>query len=117
MIRNLGASCWTGGAPQVFPVDNISDSGLYVITDKLCPLGTMVLMTLQRTNISGNAPRDSISVLVQAVRYGSEGMGFEFVTENFVRVNPRLGLSGKGTNREVLKVFLLWLRVQRDELV
>jgi hypothetical protein len=115
VIPNLGASYWTGGAPQVFTIGNISASGFYIVTDRLCPSGTMLLMTLQRTNISGNDPRDSISVLVQAVRYGSDGMGFEFVTEDFVRANPRLGLTGKGTNREVLKLFLLWMKLLQED--
>ena len=115
VIPNLGASYWTGGAPQVFPISNISASGFYMITDRLCLSGTMVLMTLQRMYASGNDPRDSISVLVQAVRYGSDGMGFEFVTDDFVRANPRLGLPGKGTNREALTRFLPWLRFQQHE--
>jgi hypothetical protein len=84
-----------------------------MITDKLCPAGTMVLMTLQRINSSGTDPRDSISVLVQAVRRGLDGMGFQFVTEDFVRANPRLGLPGKGTNKESLRLFLIWIRLQQ----
>jgi len=112
-LPNLGAYYWTGGAPQVFLIGNISGSGFYMITDKLCPAGTMVLMTLQRINSSGTDPRDSISVLVQAVRRGLDGMGFQFVTEDFVRANPRLGLPGKGTNKESLRLFLIWIRLQQ----
>lgn len=113
-LSNLGASYWTGGAPQVFPVGNISVSGFYLLTDKFCPSGTLIQMTLQRVDFIENDPRDSISVLAQAVRRGLDGMGFEFVTEDFVRANPRLGLSGRGTNKEKLRAFLMWLRLQQD---
>lgn len=111
-IPNLGAYHWTGGAPQVFALGDISATGFYLITAERWTPGTIALMTLQRTNTSGIDPRDAISVVVQAVRWGLDGMGFEFIMDDFVKANPGLVLAGKGTDREALEQFLLRLKLQ-----
>lgn len=111
-IPNLGAYYWTGGAPQVFALGDISATGFFLITAERWRPGTIVLMTLQRTNTSGIDPRDAISVVVQAVRWGLDGMGFEFIMDDFVKDNPGLILTGKGTDRAALEKFLLRLKLQ-----
>jgi hypothetical protein len=68
-------------------------------------------MTLQRTNTSGNEPGDSLSILANAVRWGIDGMGFEFVLSDFVSLNPGLSLPGKGTDKEALKQFISRLQI------
>jgi hypothetical protein len=111
-IPNLGAYHWTGGAPQIFALGDISATGFYLITAERWTPGTIALMTLQRTNTSGIDPRDAISVVVQAVRWGLDGMGFEFIMDDFVEANPGLILAGKGTDREALEQFLMRLKLQ-----
>jgi uncharacterized protein len=105
-IPNVGAYYWTGGSPQIFPLGDISTTGFYLLTEERWSRETVVLMTLQRTNTSGDDPRDSLSVLATAVRWGLDGMGFEFVFSEFVSLNPGLSLPGKGTDRQALEQFI-----------
>jgi hypothetical protein len=111
-IPDLGAYYWTGGAPQVFPLSDISLTGFYLITEERWTAGTVVLMTLQRTNTSGNDPLDSISILANVVRWGIDGMGFEFVLSDFVSLNPGLSLPGKGTDKLALEQFIKRLHLE-----
>lgn len=105
-LPELGAFYWTGGAPHGFPLRDISNTGFYLLTEERWTPGTVVLMTLQRTNTTGNAPEDAISVLVQAVRWGQDGMGFEFIMADAVKANPGVSLPGKGTDKKALEQFL-----------
>ena len=61
-LPGLVAYYWTGGAPQAFHIADISTNGLYLLTDERWFPGTMILMTLQRTNTDGDDPDDFISV-------------------------------------------------------
>ncbi|MDE3186495.1 MAG: hypothetical protein KGM96_03090 [Acidobacteriota bacterium] len=76
---NMVAFCWTGGLPKPFKVGNISVSGFYLITDDRWSPGTILKMTLQSANATGENPRDAITVHAKVVRLGPDGEGFEFV--------------------------------------
>ena len=76
---NMVAFCWTGGLPKPFKVGNISVSGFYLITDDRWSPGTILKMTLQSSNTTGENPRDAITVHAKVVRLGPDGEGFEFV--------------------------------------
>lgn len=105
-LPELGAYYWTGGAPHGFPLRDISTSGFYLLTDERWMPGTVVLMTLQRMNTAGNDPEDSISVLVQVIRWGQDGMGFEFLMADAIKANQSATLPGNGTDRKALERFL-----------
>ncbi|HUN86129.1 MAG TPA: hypothetical protein VMU48_17245 [Terracidiphilus sp.] len=105
-LPDLRAFYWTGGAPQGFSLRDISATGFYLLTHERWTPGTVVLMTLQRTNTSGNDPLDSISVLVQVIRWGLDGMGFEFIMADDIKANSTVSLPGKGTDRKAIDQFL-----------
>jgi hypothetical protein len=60
-------------------VRDISTSGLYVVTEERWYPGTLVLMTLQRSDGGDEVTERTISVQSRAVRWGPDGVGLQFV--------------------------------------
>jgi hypothetical protein len=60
-------------------VRDISASGLYVVTEERWYPGTLVLMTLQRTDCGEEVEERSIAVQSRAVRWGPDGVGLQFI--------------------------------------
>jgi PilZ domain len=75
---NLGVYYWTGAAPVQHEVRDISPTGVYVVTDERWYPGTIVKMTLQRTDGTEEIV-EHISVESKAVRWGEDGVGLSFV--------------------------------------
>jgi hypothetical protein len=75
----LAAYYWNGTAPKAHDVRDISESGLYVVTEERWYPGTLVLMTLQRSNAGDEMAERSIQVMSRAVRWGNDGVGLRFV--------------------------------------
>src|SRR5947208_17027764 len=77
----LVAFYWDGSAPMSHEVQYISSTGFYLSTTERWLPGTMVTMTLQRTDItnghSGTEPH--IAVLSKVVRLDKDGVGFSFI--------------------------------------
>src|SRR5208283_4114474 len=78
-MPGLVAYYWTGSTPRAYQIADISISGFYVLTEERWFPGTMVLMTLQRTDSAGKNLDDSIAVQSRVVRWGSDGLGLAFV--------------------------------------
>jgi uncharacterized protein len=78
-LPGLVAYYWTGSAPRAYQIADISASGFYLLTEERWFPGTMVLMTLQRTDSLGRNLDDSIAVQSRVVRWGSDGLGLAFV--------------------------------------
>jgi len=78
-LPGLVAYHWTGGAPKAYHIGDISDTGFFLLTEERPFPGTIVLMTLQRTNSDGENPEDSIPVRTKVVRWGADGVGLAFV--------------------------------------
>ena len=112
-LPGLVAYYWTGGAPQAFHIADISTNGLYLLTDERWFPGTMILMTLQRTNTEGDDPDDFISVLTKVIRWGTEGVGLSFVPSNTVDLNSGEPLPETGVGRKALHRFIQ--RVQQAD--
>jgi len=111
-LPGLVAYYWTGGAPQAFHIADISNVGLYLLTDERWFPGTMILMTLQRTNTDGDDPDDFISVLSKVIRWGSDGVGLTFVPSNTVDLNSGEPLPDTGVGKKALQRFIQ--RVQQS---
>ena len=105
-LPGLVAYYWTGGAPQAFHIADISSVGLYLLTDERWFPGTMILMTLQRTNTDGDDPDDFISVLTKVVRWGTDGVGLSFVPSNTVDLNSGEPLPETGVGKKALHRFI-----------
>ena len=76
---SLVAHYWDGAAPVSHVVRDISSIGLYLLTEQQWYLGTMIRMTLQRSDLPEEDKRRSIQVLVKVVRAGDDGVGCAFV--------------------------------------
>ena len=105
-LPGLVAYYWTGGAPEAFHIGDISAHGLYLLTDERWFPGTLILMTLQRTNTDGDDPDDFISVLTKVIRWGTDGLGLSFVPSNAVDMNTGSLLPDRGVGRKALNRFV-----------
>lgn len=75
----LVAYFWDGGRPVAHNVQNISTNGFYLATSDRWLLGTLIMMTLQRTTTDSDREDCSIIVMSKVVRYGEDGVGFSFI--------------------------------------
>jgi len=75
----LAAYYWNGSLPEAKAIRDISSSGLYLVTEERWYPGTLVLMTLHRTNCGEEVKERSIAVQSRAVRWGADGVGLQFV--------------------------------------
>lgn len=78
----LAAYYWTGAAPLPHWVRDVSSSGLYLVTGERWYPGTLVLMTLQRTECKEEAVERSVAVQSRAVRWGPDGVGLQLELPN-----------------------------------
>jgi hypothetical protein len=106
---------WDGGAPTSHAIQNISSAGFYLLTNERWLPGTMVTMTLQRTDValahSGTEPH--IAVLSKVVRLDENGVGFTFVPLDAHPGDPK----SKPVDKRTLLRFLEQLKLDRDHAV
>lgn len=105
-VDNLVASFWTGGAPTVHAIRNVSSTGLYVVTAERWYLGTVVRMTLTKADPVRPDAQMSVCVAAEAIRWGNDGVGLRFVVESTRRKNWRQQQPLDGADREQLDRFL-----------
>jgi hypothetical protein len=101
----LVAYHWTGGTPIAYYIGNISDSGFFLLTEERPFPGTMILMTLQRTELSGETTVDSIAVNTRVTRWGPDGVGLELLPSKPSRKGGE-DLADNGADTKVLAEFL-----------
>lgn len=77
----LAAYYWTGGPPEAHAIKDVSSSGLYVVTEERWYPGTLVLMTLQATEMGEEVQERTLCVHCRAVRWGKDGVGLQFVVQ------------------------------------
>jgi hypothetical protein len=106
----LAAYYWTGGAPEAHSIRDISSTGLYVVTEERWYPGTLVLMTLQKTDAGEVSAERTISVQSRAVRCGSDGVGLQFILSNKKDSGQGDDQRVKGVNKKELDRFLQQLR-------
>jgi hypothetical protein len=115
-LPGLVAYYWTGSTPRAYQIADISSTGFYVLTEERWFPGTMVLMTLQRTDSSGRNLEDSIAVQSRVVRWGSDGLGLAFVLSKAVDPNSGESMRENGADRKMLDRFLERLKDSDAEL-
>src|SRR5579863_3173200 len=101
-LPGLVAYYWTGGTPRAYQISDISTSGFYVLTEERWFPGTLVLMTLQRTDSSGRNTEDSIAVQSRVVRWGSDGLGLAFVLSRAIDLSNGEALRDSGADKKTL---------------
>jgi uncharacterized membrane protein (UPF0127 family) len=115
-LPGLVAYYWTGSTPRAYQIADISVSGFYVLTEERWFPGTMVLMTLQRTDSAGKNLDDSIAIQSRVVRWGSDGLGLAFVVSKALDPNSGESMRENGADRKTLERFLERLKESTAEL-
>ena len=75
----LVAYFWDGGSPTAHCIRDVSSTGMYLLTPQRWYPGTLITMTLQRTEKDQSGVRQSITVQARVVRSAEDGVGFRFV--------------------------------------
>ena len=115
-LPGLVAFHWTGGAPQAHQIGDVSITGLYLLTEDRPFPGTIIEMTLQRTETDSKNPENSIAVLVEVVRWGPDGTGMQFVFSPSEDPKKGASVQDRGTDMKALVEFLQKLNLpQRKE--
>jgi hypothetical protein len=114
-LPGLVAYYWTGSAPRAYQIADISSTGFYLLTEERWYPGTIVLMTLQRTDSDGQNLDDSIAVQSLVVRWGSDGLGLAFVLTRSLDGDADL-LRQHGADKKTLERFLSRLKQTPREL-
>jgi hypothetical protein len=70
---------WDGGPPTAHCIRDVSSTGMYLLTPQRWYPGTLVTMTLQRTEKDEAGIRQSITVQARVMRSAEDGVGFRFV--------------------------------------
>jgi len=115
----LVAYYWDGATPMAHEVRNISSAGFFLLTKERWHLGTIVTMTLQRTD---TAPADSetqhhIAVLSKVVRMDEDGVGFAFIPVETNRADPAKTPVSRLVGKKDLGRFLEQLQSKEDNAV
>jgi hypothetical protein len=106
-LPGLVAYQWTGSAPRVYHIGNISNTGLYLLTDERPSLGTLILMTLQKTDTDGENPGESVVVQTRVIRWGPDGVGLKFVVmPKLAGIDSGRAEHGNVADLKALKEFL-----------
>jgi hypothetical protein len=99
-LPGLVAYYWDGGAPEPRGIQEISSTGMYLLTDQSWYKGTLMTMTLQRTDSTDDGLERSIAVQTRVVRSGTDGVGLAFVFSEVQNVQTN------ATDRKGLNKFL-----------
>jgi uncharacterized membrane protein (UPF0127 family) len=86
-LPGLVAYYWTGGTPQAHQIGDISSTGFYLLTKERWVPDTMIRMTLQRPGPKGDQAEEAISVISRVVRWGENGVGYEFVASKVLEMS------------------------------
>lgn len=110
----LVAYFWDGGYPVAHPVRNISPTGFYLETTERWLLGTLVMMTLQRTGADPSVANCAMIVMSKVVRYGEDGVGFCFVLIDSPGSSRAVGPVSQPADRKTLEKFLELINSEPD---
>jgi hypothetical protein len=78
-VPGLSAYFFTGGTPVAHVIRDISTTGLFVVTDERWYPGTLVQMTLKKTEEGMPRTEHSIALMAKSLRWGNDGVGVAFV--------------------------------------
>jgi type II secretory pathway component PulM len=110
----LVAFYWDGVAPQPRHIRNVSAGGFYLLTEERWYPGTLITMTLQRTEKSGDGSKSSIAVQARVIRCGKDGVAVKFVfpqAEQGRQVRSIIAQGVAVADKKTLELFLqpLWV--------
>jgi hypothetical protein len=111
----LVAYYWDGAIPASHAIQNISSSGFYLVTKERWLPGTMVTMTLQRTDMAheNSGTELHISVVSKVVRLDEHGVGFSFIP---LEAHPG-DLKSKPVGKRALNRFVEQVKLDRGNAI
>lgn len=104
-VPGLVAYYWTGGAPQAYHIGDISDTGIFLLTEERWFPGTMILMTLQLTDTVGGDAGNAIAVQTRVARWDKNGVGLAFVPSK-VSSSGDDSFSDNGASKKTIERFI-----------
>ncbi len=116
LAPRLVAYYWDGAAPAARCIRDISSTGLYLLTAQRWYPGTLVTITLQRTDKDDAGKHPAIAVQARVIRTGEDGVAFSFVlpqTADARRVQQYVAEGVELADRNTLARFLSPLWTQR----
>jgi hypothetical protein len=112
----LVAFYWDGATPIPRHIRDVSNTGFYLVTDERWYPGTLITMTLQRTEKSNDGSKSSIAVRAKVIRAGEDGVAVAFVfpqAEEARRVTSIIADGVGLADKKTLDLFLQPLWVNR----
>lgn len=110
----LVAFYWDGVIPQPRYIRDVSMKGFYLLTKERWYPGTLVTMTLQRTEKSEDGSKSSIAIQARVIRSGGDGAAVKFVFLQAGKSRQVKSIIAKGVrlaDKKTLELFLqpLWV--------
>jgi|WetSurMetagenome_2_1015567.scaffolds.fasta_scaffold12355_6 hypothetical protein len=87
-VPGLAAYFWTGGTPMAHTIRDISSTGLYMLTEERWYPGTLIQMTLKKTDSMNPGAVCSIALMAKVNRWGNDGVGLSFIVRD--KRHPRM---------------------------
>lgn len=109
-VPGLVAYYWTGGAPQAYHIGDISETGIFLLTEERWFPGTMILMTLQITETQGENVGNAIAVQTRVVRWDKNGVGLAFVPSKASSTHGDDSFSDNGASKKTIEQFVKRIR-------
>ncbi len=97
---------WTGAAPEATVIRDISSAGLYLLTKERWYPGTVVRMTLQRTDGEKETSDCSIVVEARVIWSDTDGVSLAFVLPTTRNQRGKYWKQDTVTNKKNLEHFL-----------
>jgi hypothetical protein len=104
-VPGLTAYFFTGATPVAHTIRDISSTGLFVVTEERWYPGTLVQMTLKKTEEGMPRTEYSISLTVKALRWGNDGVGVAFILRD-LKSPTYDSIHAQGATREEMDRFL-----------
>ena len=117
LAPRLVAYFYDGGTPTAHCIRDISKTGMYLLTLQRWYPGTLLMITLQRTEKDEAGVRQSITVQARVTRSADDGVGLRFVvpkTEEGRRVQRYIADGMEVQDANTVNRFLLSLMTGRS---
>jgi hypothetical protein len=97
----------SSGVPRAFEVDNVSSSGIYLITEERWPTGSVISLSMQREGPHETHIDQQIQFQAETARWGANGIGLAFVLPTGMDLRLWEGQTTKAGTRRTSPEYVL----------